>query len=166
MLFLHGLGPTQSSAFLSLAAAPLVGAGFRVVGIDEPGFGASPVPAEPAGDAYRAAVAGGLGVPTDDPLVDVVTAALVDDGSGGLISRATGEVLGAAQYHAVRARPSETWPTIAAAGIPTLLLLATVPDDARASTEHDRRRFAAAVPQAEVVAVDGASHQMIIDLRE
>jgi len=248
LLFLHGLGPVNSSAFLSLASAPLVGAGFHLVGIDQPGFGASPAC---AGDAYdvsrlgdrvwdvadacdlqrpvimghswgatiacqavaarsdqvtalvladaghrdwadteqdlmdtpleeivrggegvrlkaadRTAVAGTLEVPTNDALVDVVLAALVDDGSGGLISRATGAVLGNAQYHAVRARPSEAWPNIAADGIPTLLLLATVPEEARAGNQADSARFAAAVPQAEVVLVDRASHQMITDLRD
>lgn len=233
---------------MRLAAAPLVEAGFRLVGIDQPGFGASPTSAAQAyevprladlvwdvadacylqrpvilGHSWgatigcqavaarpgevaalvladsghrdwadfapdllatpleeivrggegvrlravdRAAVADNFEVATDDPFVDVALAALVDDAAGGLISRSTGEVLGAAQYHAVRNRPSETWPAIAAAGIPTLLLLATVPDTVRASNEQDSLRFAAAVPRAEVVLVEGASHQMITDLRE
>jgi pimeloyl-ACP methyl ester carboxylesterase len=72
----------------------------------------------------------------------------------------------AAMYHALRARPSETWAAIAAAGIPTLLLLATVPDETRDRNVEARVAFAAAVPQADVVLVDGASHSMITDLRE
>ncbi len=188
LIFLHGLGPVNSSALLGLAAAPLVEAGFRLVGVDLPGFGASPTSAAQAyevprladlvwdvadacylqrpvilGHSWgatiacqavaarpdevaalvladsghrdwadfapdllatpleeivrggegvrlrapdRAAVAGNFEVATDDPFVDVALAALVDDAAGGLISRATGEVLGAAQYHAVRNRPS------------------------------------------------------------
>ncbi len=243
LLFLHGLGPVNSSAFLSLAVAPLVDAGFRGVGVDFPGFGGSPAV---VGDAYdvsrlgvlvwavvqacrlerpvvvghswgaviachvaaarpdqvsalvladaghrnpdepldtpleeivrgaegvrlraadRAEVAASFEVPPEEALVDVVLAALVDDGSGGLISSATGEVLATARSHAMRARPSHTWPVIASAMLPTLALLATVPDEARAANEVDGGRFAAAVPQAEVVLVEGASHQMITDLR-
>jgi pimeloyl-ACP methyl ester carboxylesterase len=233
---------------LGLTPAPLVEAGFRLVGIDQPGFGASPVSAGvtydvselgdlvwdvadacelgssvimghswgaaiachaaaarpdqitalvladaghrdwrdtagvllevPLADmiseaesvrlrvADRAAVASAFEVPKDDAMVDAVMAALEPDGSGGLISRATGEVLGTARSHAVRTRPSQTWPTINAAAIPTQLLLATVPDDARADNERDGQRFARAVGHADVVPVGGASHQMITDLRD
>lgn len=243
LIFLHGLGPVNSSALLGLAAAPLVEAGFRLVGVDLPGFGASPAGAGVSYDvsdlgnlvwavadacelrrpvvvgyswggsiachaaaarpdqvsalvladaghrdpddsldtplaeiirggegvrlraADRAEVAVALDVSPDDPFVDVVLAALVDDGSGGLVSRATGVVLGTARYHAMRARPSRTWPSIAASGVPTLLLLATVPGEARADNERDSPVFVAEVPQAEVVLVDGASHSMLNDLR-
>ena len=65
----------------------------------------------------------------------------------------------------MRTRPSRTWPSIATSGIPTLLLLATVPADARADNERDSSVFVAEVPQAEVVFVDGASHSMLNDLR-
>ncbi len=228
---------------MRLAAAPLVEAGFRLVGIDQPGFGASPTSATQAYEvprladlvwdvadacylqrpvilghswgatiachaaaarpdqvsalvladaghrdpddsldtplaeiirggegvrlraADRAEVAAALDVSPDDPFVDVVLAALVDDGSGGLVSRATGVVLGTARYHAMRARPSRTWPSIATSGMPTLLLLATVPAEARADNERDCPVFVAEVPQAEVVLVDGASHSMLNDLR-
>lgn len=243
VLFLHGLGPVNSSAFLGLSVRPLVDAGFRVIGVDLPGFGASP-PRD--GDAYdltrlgglvwavadacdverpvvighrwgasiachaaaarpeslaalvladaghrdpnepldasleeivrgaegarlhaadRAAVTDQFEVPVTDPLVDVVLAVLVDDGSGGLVSAATAKDLATARYHAMRAQPSRTWPSIAAAGIPTLALLATVPDEARVANEADSVAFVAAVAQADVILVENASHQMIADLR-
>lgn len=42
LIFLHSLGPSSSAAFLGLASEPLVRAGFHLVAMDLPGFGASP----------------------------------------------------------------------------------------------------------------------------
>jgi hypothetical protein len=70
---------------------------------------------------------------------------------------------GAAFYEAPHARPSASWPAIAAAAIPTLLVLATEPDDARETNERLQPRFVAAVPQAEVVR-PGCRHQVLADL--
>ena len=68
-------------------------------------------------------------------------------------------------YHLMRARSSDTWATTAAAGIPTLLLLATKPDDARRMNEEAAARFSAAIPLADVRFVDDATHSLITDLR-
>ena len=72
---------------------------------------------------------------------------------------------GAAVYEATRGRPSERWPVLADAGIPTLLVLATEPVEARELNERLLPRFLAAVPQAEVVR-PGCRHQVFADLGE
>ena len=47
LVFAHSLGPASSAAFLGLAAGPLVRAGFHILAMDLPGFGATPpVPAD------------------------------------------------------------------------------------------------------------------------
>ena len=61
---------------------------------------------------------------------------------------------------------ASTWATITEHHVPTLLLLATVPEDRLALNEGALERFRAEMPEAEVELVDGASHSMITDLRE
>ena len=69
-------------------------------------------------------------------------------------------------YHLMRSYQSEQWAPIAAAGIPTLLLLATVPDEARNANEAAAPAFQAAIPHADVRFIEGASHSLITDLRD
>ena len=69
-------------------------------------------------------------------------------------------------YHLARARTSETWTTIAASRIPTLLLLATRPEEARRANDRAATRFSASIPHAEVQFVDDATHSLITDARE
>ena len=112
------------------------------------------------------AVATELEVAADDPLVEAFAVGLMDDGDGGLISITTGESRGAAGVsrgaveadrdvgHDRRARRA----------------------DAPAARHGPRRppelnegavaRFRAALPNAEIDLVEGASHSMITDLRE
>jgi pimeloyl-ACP methyl ester carboxylesterase len=113
----------------------------------------------------RATVASDLELPIDDPVVEAYMAGMTGDGEGGLISRTTGASRAKAMYHLMRARQSERWSAIASAGIPTLLLLATKPDDLKAMNEAAGARFAAAVPQAEMRYLD-ATHSLITDLRD
>ena len=58
---------------------------------------------------------------------------------------------GAAIWGLARERPSETWPSLAASGVPVLLL---------AAGEHPAA-FAAAVPHADVRLVPGAGHDVL-----
>ena len=113
----------------------------------------------------RASVATDLELPIDDPVVEAFMAGMTGDGGGGLVSRTTGASRAAAMFHLMRARQSERWAALAAGGFPTLLLLATKPEDLKAMNEAAAARFAAAVPQAEVRFVD-ASHSVITDLRD
>ena len=114
----------------------------------------------------RAAVAALLHTGNDDVLVDAFLEGMETDDGGDFVSRTPGSVAGAARYHLARSRQSETWPAIASGDIPTLLLLATTPDEARAVNERGAARFAAAVPQADVRWVAGATHSLITDERE
>jgi pimeloyl-ACP methyl ester carboxylesterase len=114
----------------------------------------------------RAGVASDLELPIDDPVVDSFLEGVTEDGAGGLITRTRGVARGPAMYHLARARSTEQWPAIAASGIPTLLLLATEPPDLRERNEAAASRFRAAIPQAEVRFVEGATHSLITDERE
>jgi pimeloyl-ACP methyl ester carboxylesterase len=248
LLFLHALGPASSGAFLGLAVAPLVDAGWSVAAPDMPGYGASPpieadayaVPAlaglveriadtlgweqfvlaghswggaiachvaaarpdrvaalvlvdsghldyadVPGADLEasledtvaaananrlrlpdRAAVAALLHTDTGDVLVDAFLEGMETDDGGDFVSRTPGSAAGAARYHLARARQSETWPALASNDTPTLLMLATTPDEARAVNERGAARFLAAVPQADIRWVVGASHSLVTDERE
>jgi pimeloyl-ACP methyl ester carboxylesterase len=107
-----------------------------------------------------------IGTDVDDVLVDAFLEGMQPDDEGRLVSRTPGRASGAARYHLARAKQSETWPLIAAQGIPTLLLLATEPEQARQLNEMGATRFAAAVPQADVRWVEGATHSLVTDERE
>lgn len=113
----------------------------------------------------RLGVARDLELPVDDPVISAFMEGMTDDGAGGLISRTLGTSRAAAMYHLMRSRQTEQWPAVAAAGVPTLLLLATRPDQVREANEAAGARFAAAIPQADVRYLD-ASHSMITDLRD
>jgi pimeloyl-ACP methyl ester carboxylesterase len=60
-------------------------------------------------------------------------------------------------------RISGDWPKIDAAGIPTLIFLATVPPHGDQNREHIER-FQEALPRAEVRWLDGVSHSMLSDV--
>lgn len=116
--------------------------------------------------ADRAEVAELLGVDVGDVLVDAFLEGMQPDGDGGLVSRTLGIASAAARWHLARSKQSETWPMIQRSGIPTLLLLATEPEQARELNEGGATRFAAALPRADVRWVDGATHSLITDERE
>ena len=69
-------------------------------------------------------------------------------------------------YQLARAGVTEQWPAVAAARIPTLLLLATEPAATREQNEAAASRFRAAIPHADVQFVEGATHSLITDERE
>jgi pimeloyl-ACP methyl ester carboxylesterase len=70
---------------------------------------------------------------------------------------------GAALYELTHGRASTAWPAITAAEIPTVLILATKPDDVRDANERLVLRFAEAVPHAEIVR-PGCRHAVFADL--
>jgi pimeloyl-ACP methyl ester carboxylesterase len=114
----------------------------------------------------RHAVVHMLDADPDDAIVDAFLEGMEPDGEGRLVSRTPGTARGPALYHLTRSRQSQTWPAIAAAGIPVLLLLATQPDEARAVGEVGAAAFSAALPDADVRWVDEATHSLITDERE
>jgi pimeloyl-ACP methyl ester carboxylesterase len=107
----------------------------------------------------------------DDParrarLADALLEAMVVDEDGGLVSATTGAARGAAMHHLALARPSETWPALERAGLPTLLLLATEPAEVRELNQQAVERFRPAFPSAEIVIVEGATHSLVSDLED
>lgn len=113
----------------------------------------------------RATLVKELEVAEDDPIVDAFLEGMMDDGAGGLVARTLGSSRAAAMYHLMRAVQSSRWATIAAAGIPTLLLLATEPATAREQNEPAARRFEAAIPSADIRFIEGGTHSLITDMR-
>lgn len=83
---------------------------------------------------------------------------------GGLQLRASNEVLAASRMGLMRARASDAWPTVAGAQIPTLLLLATEPEELREPNEAAAGRMQAIVPEAEIRPVPGMRHAVFADL--
>ncbi|HEU0336550.1 MAG TPA: alpha/beta hydrolase [Gaiellaceae bacterium] len=107
----------------------------------------------------------------DDParrarLADALLEAMVVDEDGGLVSATTGAARGAAMHHLALARPSETWPALERAGLPTLLVLATEPAEVRELNQRAVERFRPAFPSAEIVTVEGATHSLVSDLED
>jgi pimeloyl-ACP methyl ester carboxylesterase len=115
--------------------------------------------------ADRAALAEAIEIDAGDPLMDDLVLAMAEEG-GQLVPRLLPEAQGAALFHLGRARQTETWPALAEQGTPTLLLLATEPEAAREQNERAGAAFGAAVPQADVRMVQGATHSLVTDLRE
>lgn len=75
----------------------------------------------------------------------------------------TPEVRAAAMWGLMDTRVSESWPAIAGAGIPILLFVATEPLEARDQNQRAVPRFREAFPDAEVVVLEGAGHDLFAD---
>jgi pimeloyl-ACP methyl ester carboxylesterase len=119
----------------------------------------------PRSAAGRDELARDLGLETDDPVLDDLLVAVAES-DNRLVSRTDPRASAAARYALVRTRCSDDWPGLAAAGTPTLLLLATEPPETRTQNEEWGGRFGAAVPQADVRLVEGATHSIVTERRE
>ena len=97
----------------------------------------------------------------DDVLPELMRPGVRSNGAG--ITGVEPAVRAAAMHAAIASRVSERWPALAAAGLPVLLLLATEPEESRARNVAAAARLAAAVPQARVVPVEGAGHDLLVD---
>ena len=119
-----------------------------------------------------------LDIPSFDALIDEVrgeiarpvTPALVEAIRAGVRETSTGpepivspEARGAAMQGAVDERPSRSWPVLADAAVPVLLLLATEPAEARARNEAAAVAFRAALPHAELRWCEGWGHDVLAD---
>ncbi|HEU4942337.1 MAG TPA: alpha/beta hydrolase [Gaiellaceae bacterium] len=100
--------------------------------------------------------------PVTPELLEVLRAGLREEG-GELVGIPTPEVRAAAMWGLMDTRVSESWPAIAEAGIPILLLVATEPPEAREQNEQAVPRFREAFPDAEVVVMEGAGHDLFAD---
>jgi pimeloyl-ACP methyl ester carboxylesterase len=86
------------------------------------------------------------------------------DADGALRRLGSTQALAAARIGLMRARASDAWPAIAAARIPTLVLLATEPEDLRERNAAAAEKMRRAVPKAELRPVNGMRHAVFADL--
>ena len=115
-------------------------------------------------EQLRAELADGLPRPVPDVLVDAMREGMRVDDGGALVGIPTPEVRAAAISSLCDVRASSTWNTIAGAGIPILLLLATVPAELREQNETFLRTFRDTFPSADVFFVERAGHGLLTDL--
>jgi pimeloyl-ACP methyl ester carboxylesterase len=100
--------------------------------------------------------------PVTPELLEAFKAGLREQ-DGELVGIVTPEVRGAVMQGIMEVRVTETWPTIAAARIPILLLLATEPEATRAQNERATPIFAERFPDAEIHSIENAGHDLIAD---
>jgi pimeloyl-ACP methyl ester carboxylesterase len=91
-----------------------------------------------------------------------VLAGMVEEPDGSVRGPAP-EVRGAVYKALAGTRASAAWPSIDAAGIPTLLVYATEPLERAAENEGGAERLCAAIRGARSVALPGATHDVIAD---
>jgi pimeloyl-ACP methyl ester carboxylesterase len=111
---------------------------------------------------FEQAAQGGIRRPMTPELLEAFKAGVREE-DGELVSILTPEVRGAVIQGIMEVRVSATWPTIAAAGIPILLLVATEPEELRQRNAQAMPAFADRFPDAEVHWIEGAGHDLIAD---
>lgn len=100
--------------------------------------------------------------PVTPELLEVFKAG-VREQDGELVGIVTPEVRGAALNGLMETRVSSSWPAIAEAGIPILLLVATEPEELRGRSEAAMPIFSDRFPDAEIHWLEGAGHDLIAD---
>jgi pimeloyl-ACP methyl ester carboxylesterase len=97
------------------------------------------------------------------PLPDAWRAGLEATPDGRWRSTATPRAAAAAMNALMRGRSSTSYPTIAAAGMPVLLLTATEPEQRRRDNLARTRHISAALPHLTAHALPGAGHDVLRD---
>lgn len=100
--------------------------------------------------------------PITPELMEAFRAGLREEGDE-LVSIVTPEARASAMWGLMETRVTESWPAIAEAGIPILLLLATEPEDVGERNRGDAETFRERFPEAEIVFMDGAGHDLFAD---
>jgi pimeloyl-ACP methyl ester carboxylesterase len=120
---------------------------------------------EPIGDRddLHADLARDVRRPVTELLLAALEPAVREQPDGSLDAVVTGRVRAAARHGMVRERPSQRWSTLADAGLPVLLLLATEPTETRALNEAGLERMSAALPDLDARFLDGWGHDLISD---
>jgi pimeloyl-ACP methyl ester carboxylesterase len=108
-------------------------------------------------------LAGAVRRPLTPSLREAARAGFREEADGSVAAIPTPEAQGAARYGLGQTRASESWPALAEAGLPVLLLLATEPPELAATNRRAAAAYAAAVPQAEIRFVEGATHSLLTD---
>jgi pimeloyl-ACP methyl ester carboxylesterase len=115
-----------------------------------------------AEEEFEAAAREGVPRPVTPELYEAFRAGVREE-DGELVSILTPEVRGAVIHGIMEVRVTATWPAIAAAGIPILLLVATKPEELRGRSEQAVPTFANRFPDAEIHWIEGAGHDLIAD---
>lgn len=115
-----------------------------------------------AEDEFEAAAQEGVPRPVTPELLEASRAGVREE-DGELVSILTPEVRGAVMHGIMKVRVSSTWPAIAGAGIPILLLVATEPEELCERSERAVPNFARRFPDAEIHWIGGAGHDLIAD---
>jgi pimeloyl-ACP methyl ester carboxylesterase len=100
--------------------------------------------------------------PITPEVMEMFRAGLRQDGDE-LVSIVTPEVRASAMWGLMETRVTESWPAIADAGIPTLLLLATEPAETRQQNRSAAKVFAERFPEAEIHFLENAGHDLFAD---
>jgi pimeloyl-ACP methyl ester carboxylesterase len=100
--------------------------------------------------------------PVTPELMEAFRAGLREEG-GQLVSIVTPETRASAMYGLMGTRVTESWPAIAAAGIPILLLLATEPEETAEQNRSAAKVFAERFPDAEIRFLENAGHDLFAD---
>lgn len=100
--------------------------------------------------------------PITPELMEAFRAGLREEG-GQLVSIVTPEARASAMYGLMGTRVTESWPAIAAAGVPILLLLATEPEETAEQNRSAAEVFAERFPDAEIHFLENAGHDLFAD---
>lgn len=100
--------------------------------------------------------------PITPALMEAFRAGLREEG-GQLVSIVTPEARASAMYGLMATRVTESWPAIAEARIPILLLLATEPGETLEQNRRAATEFAERFPEAEVHFLENAGHDLFAD---
>lgn len=100
--------------------------------------------------------------PITPELMEAFRAGLRREGDE-LVSIVTPEARASAMHGLMDTRVTDAWPAIAEAGVPILLLLATEPAETREQNEQAVPRFRVQFPDAEIVFMEGAGHDLFAD---
>ena len=101
--------------------------------------------------------------PRATPAYEEAALAGMSEAPDGSLHGTPAEVSGAVYRALAATRASASWPAIDAAGIPTLLVYATEPEERRAENEAGAERLVEAIRSAEAVPLPGARHDLIAD---
>ena len=117
----------------------------------------------PSFEALVEELASEIARPTTPELLDALRAGIRVQSDGSVVPIVSPETRAAALQGAVDERPSRSWPVLADAAVPVLLLLATEPAEARTQNEAAAVRFREAIPHAELHWCEGWGHDLIAD---
>ena len=117
----------------------------------------------PSREALRRELEGAIRRPLTDAFLEAVEPGMRERPNGVVEPVVTPETRAAAMQGLIRTRPSASWPVLADAAVPVLLLLATEPEETRTQNDAAAAAFRAAIPHAELRFLDGWGHDLIAD---